>query len=72
MLYFMRSAQFLFYALRAILREAIFGMDRLHPPLQGGGGEVPRQAASLLAKTAPALQHHCSLRSESLSMTIFQ
>ena len=29
MLYFMRYAQFLFYALRAILREAIFGMDRL-------------------------------------------
>ena len=25
-----------------------------------GGGEVPEQAASLLAKTAPALQHHSS------------
>jgi hypothetical protein len=29
MLYFMPEGQFLFYALRAILREAIFGMDRL-------------------------------------------
>ena len=32
MLYFMPEGQFLFYALRAILREAIFGVDRLGPP----------------------------------------
>ena len=31
MLYFMPEGQFLFYALRAILREAIFVMDRLEP-----------------------------------------
>jgi hypothetical protein len=60
----------LFYARRAILRGAIFGMDRLHPQ-KGGGGEVPGQAASLLAKTVPALQHHCSLRSGSMSQAYF-
>jgi hypothetical protein len=46
-------------------------MDRLHP-FEGVGVEVSGQAASLLAKTVPALQHHSSLRSGSLFMTIFQ
>jgi len=49
MLYFMPEGQF--YA------SAIFGIDRLYP-LEGGGVEVSGQAASLLAKTVPALQHH--------------
>ena len=36
-----------------------------------GGVEVTGQTASLLAKAAPSLQHHSSIGSWSLSMTIF-
>ena len=61
MLYFMPERQF--YAKR-------FSAWPGWTPARGGV-EVPGQAASLLAKTAPALQHHSSLRSGSMDMPIF-
>jgi hypothetical protein len=60
----------LFYALRAILREAIFVMGRLDTKgvglwHWGGAGELARQ------RPTPVPQTHSSLRSGSLYMTIF-
>ena len=60
----------LFYALRAILREAIFVMGRLGTKgvglwHWGGAGELARQ------RPTPVPQTHSSLRSGSLDMTIF-
>ena len=64
------STRLLFYA-----RQRNF-MPRQFSSLAGfypdrGGVEVTGQTASLLAKAAPSLQHHSSIGSWSLSMTIF-
>ena len=53
----------------AILCKAIFVIGRVYP--DRGGVEVTGQTASMLAKAAPSLQHHSSIGSWSLAMTIF-
>ena len=66
---FQPSLPHYFMRFSAILCKAIFVIGRLLP--RRGGVEVTGQTASLLAKAAPSLQHHSSIGSWSLAMTIF-
>ena len=75
--YFMRVSAIL----RTLVRLLFYARQRNFMPKQfsslagfypdRGGVEVTGQTASLLAKAAPSLQHHSSIGSWSLSMTIF-
>ena len=68
--YFMRfDAIIILCASRNFMPRQFSSLAGFYP--DRGGVEVTGQTASLLAKAAPSLQHHSSIGSGSLSMTIF-